>query len=102
MVELCKEQGLPEPEFKELGGGFSVIFYKNIYNKEHLGKLGLNERQIKAVLYLKERGEITTSTLKKLIPAVSEKTLYRDLKELVEKNMIREIGTKKGRKYVLS
>jgi len=76
-----KEQGLTEPE-------------KDIYNEEHLRKMGLNERQIKAVLCVKERGEITISALKKLIPTVSEKTLYRDLKELVGKNLIREIGTK--------
>lgn len=49
-----KEAGLPEPEYKEELGGFSVYFYKDIYTEENLRKMGLNERQIKAVLYVKD------------------------------------------------
>jgi len=101
MVELCKTQGLPEPEFKEFGYGFSVIFWKDIYNETHLRKLGLNERQIKAVMYVKEKGWITVSEFKSLVPDVAEKTLYRELKDLVEKKVLVEKGEKKGRKYVL-
>jgi len=36
-----------------------------------------------------------------LVTDVSEKTLYRDLQNLVEKEILKEIGDKKGRKYVL-
>ncbi len=100
MVELCKKRGLPEPEFEEFGNGFSVVFYKNIYDKKHLIDLGLNERQIRIVLYAKEYKEVTISTLKKIIPDVSEKTLYRDLMELVDKGFLKEYGTKRGRRYV--
>ncbi len=45
---------MPEPDFVnyEQGiGAFSVIFYKDIYTEENLRKMGLNERQIKAVMY---------------------------------------------------
>lgn len=38
MVDLCKKQGLPEPEFKEEFGGFSVILQKDIYNERYLKK----------------------------------------------------------------
>jgi ATP-dependent DNA helicase RecG len=35
IVQLCMEQGLPEPEYKEEFGGFSVYFYKGyIYRGE--------------------------------------------------------------------
>ena len=37
-----------------------------------------------------------------LIKNVSEKTLYRDLQDLVGKNILKEIGEKKGRKYELA
>ena len=50
---------MPEPEFKEEFGGFSVYFYKDIYSEEKLRKMGLNERQIKAVIYVKEKEKIT-------------------------------------------
>ena len=99
IVESCKQNGLPEPDFIEEHGVMKVIFYKDIYNEEYLRKLGLNERQIRAVIYLKEKGDITISEFKKMIPNVSEKTLYRDLKELVNKGLLVEVGEKKGRKY---
>lgn len=37
------------------------IFKHFIYNKEYLKDLGLNKRQIKAVLYVKENETITNS-----------------------------------------
>ncbi len=36
-----------------------VIFDKNIYTKENLKKMELNERQIKVVVYVKEKRKIT-------------------------------------------
>ncbi len=101
ITDECKDAGLPEPEFKEEFGGFAVYFYKDIYADNILRKLGLNNRQLEAVKYIKERGDINLSNFKKLIQNVSEKTLYRDLQELVSKKILREIGEKKGRKYEL-
>jgi len=37
----CKKAKLPEPEFKEEFGGFSVYFYKDIYSEEKIKKDGL-------------------------------------------------------------
>jgi len=66
MVQWMKEAGLPEPEYKEEMSGFSVYFYKDIYTEENLRKMGLNERQIKAVKYVKKRGKITNKERNKL------------------------------------
>ena len=77
-------------------------FRKDIYTEEYLRKLGLNERQIKAVDHIKENKIINLSSYKALIKNVSEKTLYRDLQDLVDKNILKEIGEKKGRKYELA
>ena len=92
MVDLCREQGLLEPEFKEESGGFSVIFWKDIYNKGYLRKLSLNERQIKAVLYVKESGKITNKEYQKVC-GVSERTASRDLSDLVSKKIFEQKGT---------
>ena len=35
------------------------LIFKDFYTSERLQSLGLNKRQIKAVLYVKERGRIT-------------------------------------------
>ncbi|NIM17743.1 MAG: hypothetical protein GTO45_08150 [Candidatus Aminicenantes bacterium] len=62
----------------------------------------MNDRQIKAVYYIKENKIINLSSYKDLIKDVSEKTLYRDLQDLVAKNLLKEIGDKKGWKYELT
>jgi len=79
-----------------------VEFRKDVYTEEYLRKLGLNDRQIKAVDHIKENKIINLSSYKALIKNVSEKTLYRDLQDLVDKNILKEIGEKKGRKYELA
>jgi len=102
IVDNCLEQGLPEPDFTEENGVMTVIFYKDKWNEENLKKLGLNDRQIKAVKHIKENKIITLSSYKTLIKNISEKTLYRDLQDLVDKNILKEIGKKRGRKYELA
>ncbi len=95
MVELCKESGLPEPEFKEESGGFVVEFYKDIYSEEILKKMGLNERQIKAVMYVKEKGRITNKEYQEL-NKISRQMATIDLKELVDAGLLKQVG-KAGR-----
>jgi len=61
----------------------------------------LNERQIKAVLYVKERGRIGNKEYQELF-GVSEATATRDLKELVKRGVFEKIGvTGKGTYYKL-
>lgn len=100
MVEWMKEAGLPEPEYKEEMGGFSVYFYKDIYTGESLRKMGLNERQIKAVMYVKEKGKITNKEYQEL-NAVSNKTAYLELSNIVKKGIFIIEGSGKTIKYTL-
>jgi len=83
ITEQCIAAGLPAPQFLPDGSDFWVIFKKDIYNKEDLSKLGLNERQIKAVLYVRENGKITNKEYQEL-NQISNRTATSDLKELVE------------------
>lgn len=55
-----------------------VEFYKDIYTEDYLAKLGLNERQIKAVMYVKEKGEITNKEYQGICN-ISKATARRDL-----------------------
>jgi len=101
MTDSLKSQGLPEPEFKEEMGGFSVRFYKDIYTEENLRKMGLNKRQIKAVMYVKEKGKITNKEYQEL-NLVSKPSATRDLQALVELGLLEQRGiTGKGTFYVL-
>ncbi len=94
MTELCKNENLPEPEFIENSegiGAFTVVFYKDIYNEENLRKMGLNERQIKAVMYVKEKGKITNREYRN-INSISDEAARLDLKTLVENNILKIHG----------
>ena len=102
IVGLCQQQGLPEPEFRSQSGRFEVQFFEDPYTEERLSSMGLNERQVQAVLRAKQGGEISIATLKGLIPGVSDKTIYRDLQNLVELGVLKRSGEKKGSRYVLA
>ncbi|MCM8822656.1 MAG: AAA family ATPase, partial [Candidatus Omnitrophica bacterium] len=83
---------LPEPEFKEEFGGLAVYFYKDIYTEEHLRKMGLNERQIKAVMYAKEKGKITNKEYQK-VTGIKERFATIELNELVNRGIFEKYGT---------
>ncbi|MFH1380186.1 MAG: ATP-binding protein [bacterium] len=102
MVKQCKQAGLPEPEFvNNRGYEFRTILGRDLLTESFLSKLGLNDRQKKAVKYVKENRHGTIASFKDLFPNISKKTLYRDLQNLVSKNVLKETGTKRGRTYHL-
>ena len=101
MVEWMKEASLPGPEYKEELGEFSVYFYKDIYTEENLRKMGLNKRQIKTVLYVKEKGKITNREHQELCE-VKKRQTTDDLKDLEDRGILERVGTTgKGTYYVL-
>jgi len=93
IIKECKQAGIPEPVFSYDSSDISVEFRKDIYNEEYLKSLNLNERQIKAVLYLKEKGKINNSDYQNL-NNVSRETATRDLKELIDRQLMKSSGQK--------
>lgn len=93
IIEKCIEFGLPSPIYHYDGSDFSVEFRKDIYHKEYLESLNLNERQVKAILYTKENKKITNSEYQK-INDCSRNTASNDLSELVEKELLKPSGQK--------
>ncbi|MEJ5299360.1 MAG: helix-turn-helix domain-containing protein [Thermodesulforhabdaceae bacterium] len=96
IVDLCRAQDLPQPEFTNWQGGVRVIFFKDPYTPERLRKMGLNERQIKAVMYVKERGSITNQEYQALA-GISKRTASDDLTDLVQKGILIKTGGQRGR-----
>ncbi len=101
IIEECKKAGLPEPKFEINSGGFSVSFFKNKFTQDYLEKLNLNDRQIKAVQYLKTADSITNRIYQEICKT-SERTASRDLEQLTEKQILKKLGEKKGTKYKLN
>jgi len=98
--EHCSETGLPLPIISYNHSGYWVEFRKDIYNHDSLKEMGLNERQIDTVLFVKEKGEITTSAYTNRYD-IAERTARNDLNELVEKQLFMRIGETNLAKYVL-
>ena len=101
IVDECTAAGLPEPEFEERTGGLWLTFRQDILTEEHLRSLGLTERQIKAVLWVKEKGRITNAEYQKVCQ-VSKRTASDDLSQLEVKGLLERVGTTgKGTHYRL-
>ncbi len=98
IIHSCREAGLPEPDIQELDGGILVSLFKDKYAIEQLKKLGLNERQIKAVAYVMENGRITNKEYQALHD-VSRNTASGDLTDLVSKGIFDSSGTSGAGSY---
>ena len=96
----CREAGLPNPNIQEIDGGILVSIFKDHLSPEQLRLLDLNDRQIKAVLFLKDNVKITNSGYQTLCE-VSERTALRDLDHLVSLKILQKSGDKKSTKYKL-
>jgi len=84
ILEICETFGLPCPYYSYEGHDFWVTFRKNIYNQEYLQQLGLNQRQINAIIFVKSKSKISNKDYQKLVN-VSKATATRDLTELTDK-----------------
>ncbi|MBU1122797.1 MAG: DUF4062 domain-containing protein [Candidatus Omnitrophica bacterium] len=102
MVKQCKQAGLPEPEFvNNCNYEFRTILSKDLFTESIVARLGLNERQLKAVKYVKEKGTISNALYRRIC-ATSERTATRDLSYLVSLKVFEQRGiTGKGTEYIL-
>jgi ATP-dependent DNA helicase RecG len=98
MAEYCLDAQIPKPKYFYEYPDFWVEFKKDVYNNEYLTNLGLNERQVKAVLYAKEKGKITNSGYQE-INDTSDRSASRDLENLVNVGVFKRMGRKKGTYY---
>lgn len=102
MTNALKDAGLPELKIEANHVDFTLVFLKDVYTEEYLQKLGLNERQIKAVMYVKEKGKITNREYQEL-NLCSRNTASNDLKDLTQKGILKESGKKgMGAYYVIA
>ena len=95
MKNYCVEAGIPKPYYSFYASDFLVEFRKDIYNQEYLTSLGLNERQIKAVLFVKKNGKIKNSDYQEL-NEVGKKTATEELARLINLGVLKA-STLKGR-----
>jgi len=100
MIRECLIHNLPEPDFAQRGGEFTITLWRDWLTSEVLAEFRLNDRQFQAIVFLKINRRITNQEYQQ-ITGVIRKTAARDLDELVEKGLIERIGEKRGSHYVL-
>ena len=91
VINECIKFGLPEPGISTIGGGLAFIIYKE--KPKDVDQFGLNERQSRAIAFLRKNHRITNKEYQDL-NQVSRKTATRDLSELVEKGILLSSGQK--------
>mgnify|MGYP000880988372 CR=1 FL=1 len=75
---------------------------KDLKLKKELGRqVALSERQIILLELLQDQGEITSTDAQDILPNVSVDTVLRDLKDLIEKGVVKKHGVTKGVTYSL-
>jgi ATP-dependent DNA helicase RecG len=102
MIEEMTQAGHHPPLFKALPYSFTVSL-SNIKERRPMPQWekAMNERQARALTYLRERGQITNREYQQLCPDVSAETLRLDLADLVTRGAVMRIGAKKGTYYIL-
>ncbi|MFC1825642.1 ATP-binding protein [Thermodesulfobacteriota bacterium] len=98
MIRLCRETGLPEPDFKQRGNQFVVTLWRDWLTEKFVGALNLNDRQKKAFNILLQQRRMTNTQYQE-ITGVSRATAKRDLEELVQKGLIILEGAGRGAHY---
>ena len=100
MISQCREWGIPEPLFEHAAGAF-VVTFRLPPAVEDLERLGLNERQLKAMDYVIKKGSISNKEHTSL-NSISRKTATIDLTQLVTKGLLVKVGKgKRDIRYIL-
>lgn len=102
MIEAMVEHGHPPPKFRATPYSFTVVLY-NVRERPAIPawQRDMNERQLRALAYIQEKGRITNREYRELCPSVSAETLRLDLADLVDKGILLKIGDKRGTYYIL-
>jgi ATP-dependent DNA helicase RecG len=99
IVDECKKAGLPEPEFREEFGGFSVFFRKAPLGERLGERLGETEEKILTLI----AGDKSIA-----IPVMAERlgisttAVEKHLKKLKEKGAIERVGSARGGSWMVN
>lgn len=102
MIEEMVQFGHPPPHFRATDYSFTVTLH-NKRERPFAPKWtrNMNERQARALTYIRENGSITNRDYQNLCPDVSPETLRLDLADLVDSGLLLKIGSKRGTHYIL-
>ncbi len=105
MIEEMVKVGHPQPAFRATPHSFTVIL-ENMRERDPLPGIpgwesSMNERQLRAIQYIKEHGRITSREYQDLCPDVTAETLRLDMVDLSDRGIVMKVGLKRGTYYIL-
>ncbi|HNS01966.1 MAG TPA: ATP-binding protein [Anaerolineae bacterium] len=97
--------GHPQPTLDATPHSFTVIL-QNVRQHDPLPGIAnwetsMNERQLRALQYIKEHGRITSREYQDLCPNVTAETLRLDMVDLSDRSVVMKVGAKRGTYYIL-
>jgi ATP-dependent DNA helicase RecG len=102
MIRVMKESGRKPPIFENRGSSFWVTLKGTspVPSLPDLSRLGLNERQVRALEHLQAQGRLTNREYQQTF-GVSERTALYDLQGLVDAGLVLPVSSGRGRYYIL-
>lgn len=107
IIELCSNDGLPEPDFSERTGGFLVTFWFKspistyVDNKDEVSNVYLSTRQKLILDIIKRYSNVSTEIiLQKLGNSPARRTVQKDLQYLKNTGWIKLEGSGKNSTWV--
>jgi len=102
MIVLCREAGLPEPDFEQRAGSFVITLWRDWLTDGVLAGVHLNERQLRAVRHAKVTGRINNAQYRELT-GTSERTALREIRQLTTIRVFDKVGgTGQSAHYVIA
>jgi hypothetical protein len=98
MIELCREAGLPEPNYELRTGSFVLTLWRDWLTAEVMAGFHLNERQLKGLTCLRAEWRLTSGRYQELT-GISRQTASRDLEDMVKKGILNRYGDRRGTFY---
>jgi hypothetical protein len=106
LADLCDVLGLDERERATVLGADGVLTMTDTLETGirpvAFPWLPMNQRQAKAMRYVREHGEISLGVYRQICPYWSDETLRRDLSNLVKRGLLTKNGAKRGTTYALA
>lgn len=101
-MRVCEEHGLPLPEFRYAMGAFMAVLRSAPVTVEPSPSLpeGLNDRQRRAISYVREHSEISSAEYQSMYP-VRDRQARFDLADLVSRGPLAARGKGRATRYVL-
>jgi ATP-dependent DNA helicase RecG len=102
MIRAMADAGREIPLFEDRGSSFWVTLRgrRPVHPHRDLVRLGLNDRQVRAVDYLAEKSRLTNREYQSLFD-VAERTALYDLQGLVDAGIALPVSSGRGRYYIL-